>query len=519
LRVYDLLEEAYKRYPSKAGLIFDDEIFSYERLFSMVNNVANFLLERGVRKFDRVLIYHENSPEAVVSVFAALKIGAVFTIINPDVKRDKIVGIMNDCSPSVLVTDRSHLSSIIEDLRNIHSLKNVIIVGNDEHSKGVNQDGLELHTFTEASEFTEVSEIPLVIDSDLACLIFTSGSTGTPKGVMMNHLNIISAAKSITQYLKNDENDVIISTLPLSFDYGLYQVIMSFMIGGTLILERSFTYYHEVLTNIAKYHVTGFPIVPSIAEIIIRLRKLSQYDFRSLRYITNTAQALPERTIRKLAEIFPEAEIYSMYGLTECKRVLYLEPNKILIKPNSVGKAMPNVEVKLIDEEGREILEANKIGQLIVRGSNVMLGYWNRPEETEKVLRDRLYPGDRTLFTGDYFYFDEDGDLYFIGRKDSIIKTGGEKVSPAEVEQVLYKIDGIKEAVVFGMKDDILGNSIMAAISSEREISVNELKRFCNERLERFMVPKHFEIMDDLPKNKNGKIDIVELKRIFEKVG
>jgi acyl-CoA synthetase (AMP-forming)/AMP-acid ligase II len=345
------------------------------------------------------------------------------------------------------------------------------------------------------------------IDIDLAALIYTSGSTGNPKAVMLTHLNICSAATSITTYLENGPEDVILNVLPLSFDYGLYQVLMAFLAGGTVILERGFTYPKAVLDRIAEERVTGFPIIPTMSALMLQM-DLSAFDFSSLRYITNTAAALPVSHITRLRKLLPHVRLFSMYGLTECKRVSYLPPEEIDRRPGSVGKAMPNEEVYIVDEAGNAV-GPGIVGELVVRGSNVMLGYWKRPEETERALRPGCLPGERVLHTGDLFRMDEDGFLYFVGRKDDIIKCRGEKVSPKEVENAIAQIEGVAEAAVFGVPDPILGQAIKAVvrICTGAKLSGQDVLRCCAGRLESYMVPKYVEIRSELPRTANGKID------------
>jgi acyl-CoA synthetase (AMP-forming)/AMP-acid ligase II len=352
------------------------------------------------------------------------------------------------------------------------------------------------------------------IDIDLACLIYTSGSSGIPKGVMCTHQNVVSAASSIIEYLENTPDDIILNVLPLSFDYGLYQVLMTFKFGGTLVLEKSFLYPYAILDLLIKENTTGFPIVPTMVAILLRLKDLDRFDFSCLRYITNTAQALPPQYIIKLQQTFPAAKIYSMYGLTECKRVSYLPPDELDKRPTSVGKAMPNTEVYLVDKNGEKITKAEQVGELVVRGANVMKGYWNLSEETEKAYRPGSIPGEKVLFTGDLFKMDEEGFLYFISRVDDMIKTGGERVSPKEIENVLYKIDDITEVAVIGVDDDILGQVVKAfvVLKEKSNLTKEDIIKYSSKHLESFMVPKYIEICNKLPKSSHGKIAKKELK-------
>jgi len=298
----------------------------------------------------------------------------------------------------------------------------------------------------------------------------------------------------------------MLNVLPLSFDYGLYQVLMAFQFGGTVVLERSFTYIHAVLESLVRERVTGFQIVPTLAALLLQL-DLSRYDFSSLRYLTSTGAALPAAHVDELARRLPHVRIYSMYGLTECKRVSYLPPSEIARRPTSVGRGMPNQEVYLVDAAG--VRQSSGIGELVIRGSHVMQGYWNQPDETAKVLRPGPIAGESVLHSGDIFRMDDDGFLYFVSRTDDIIKTRGEKVSPREVEDVLHRLDGVAEAVVVAVPDPILGEAIKAIVVPKNGASIAEqdVWRHCSAHLEDFMVPQVVEFRQALPKTANGKAD------------
>jgi acyl-CoA synthetase (AMP-forming)/AMP-acid ligase II len=307
----------------------------------------------------------------------------------------------------------------------------------------------------------------------------------------------------------------VLNALPLSFDYGLYQVFMTFFFGGTLVLEKSFVYPYQVIEKIDQEHVTGFPIVPTMVALLLQMEGLAQFGFSSLRYITNTAAVLPPAYIKKLRSFFPHVRIYSMYGLTECKRVAYLPPQDIDTKPTSVGIPMPNVETLIVDPENREV-GPDQVGELVVRGSNVMQGYWNAPEKTSRTFRKDPHSGMRCLlYTGDLFRKDEQGYLYFVARKDDIIKSKGERVSPKEIENVLCEYPGVQTAAVIGVPDNIDGNAIKAFIepAAGQQLERKALLRHCATNLEPFMVPKYIEFYESLPKSPNGKIDKKKLDR------
>jgi acyl-CoA synthetase (AMP-forming)/AMP-acid ligase II len=345
------------------------------------------------------------------------------------------------------------------------------------------------------------------IDLDLAMIVYTSGSTGFPKGVMMTHQNVVSAATSITAYLESAADDVVLSVLPLAFDYGLYQALMCAKVGATLVLEKSFTYPAVLLDKLRRERVTGLPLVPTVAAVLLQLKDLAPGAFPDLRYITNTAAALPPAHIARLQELFPATKIYSMYGLTECKRCTYLPPAQLSVRPGSVGIAIPGTEAYVVDEAGRKVPHG-VTGELVIRGGHVMKGYWGDPQASERALRPGPFPWEKVLYTGDLFRTDEEGYLYFVARKDDIIKSRGEKVSPKEVENVLYELAGVREAAVVGVPDAVLGMAIKAVVSADPDAGLTErdVIRHCAKRLEDFMVPKSVEFRDGLPKSANGKI-------------
>lgn len=348
-----------------------------------------------------------------------------------------------------------------------------------------------------------VPRIPL----DPAAIIFTSGSTGFPKGVTMTHQAMVFARDSIVEYLRLGSDERIINVLPLAFDYGLYQLLMTVSLGATLVLERSFTYPGAVFARILKEKVTVFPGVPTVFAIMLSMHKSSSLCFPSVSRVTNTAAALPPDYTAALREVFPNALIFAMYGLTECKRVSYLEPEFIDVKRGSVGKAIPGTEMFLLSPQGLEV-GPGEAGILHVRGPHIMSGYWEDPEATAKMLKPGPLPGERVLCAQDWFVKDEEGYFYFKGRSDEIIKTRGEKVSPVEVENALCSLPAIKEAAVIGVPDESLGQAIKAFVVLEKDsaISGKEIQKYCATRLESFMVPQKIEFVSELPKTSSGKI-------------
>jgi long-chain acyl-CoA synthetase len=505
LRVEGFLRESAVRFPDKDCLVCGGLRLSYEQIDSASNRAAWGLRSLGVGRGDRVVIQLDNGVESVVSIFAALKAGAAFVVVNPTTKAEKLAYILNDCQAAALVADTSREDVVVGAWARSPRLPATVLAGarNEWLLAEAPGKALPFDTLLEDGR----AEQPDVrgIDLDLAALVYTSGSTGVPKGAMLTHRNITAASASITSYLENTEEDVILNVLPLSFDYGLYQVLMSCKVGASLVLERSFVYPPAVLARLVADRVTGFPIVPTIASLLLR-QDLRTFDLSRLRYITNTGAALPPSHISALRALLPHVRLYSMYGLTECKRVSYLPPDEVDRRPDSVGKPMPNVEVFLVDDDGNRLDSGT--GELVVRGSNVMSGYWGLPDETAQVLRPGLLPGERLLYTGDVFRIDEEGYLYFLARKDDVIKSRGEKVSPKEVEGVLHALPGVAEAVVIGVPDEVLGHAVKAfVVRSDAGLTEQEVLRHCAAHLESFMVPKAVEFLLDMPRLPSGKID------------
>lgn len=509
--VQDFLHQSAARLPDKVALVCDGQRLTYAEVDAMANRLANALIEHGVRRGDRVAIYLNNSIEAVVSIFATLKAGGIFVVVNPTTKRDKLTYILNNCRATALLTEARKASLADQVMAEVATLKFSLF-----SPKGASRCGK--HATEAVAERQRCLDFDAVqatypahrppqvnIDLDLACLIYTSGSTGDPKGVMSDHSNVDFAASSIIEYLQNVEDDIVITFLPLSFDYGLYQLLMVFKFGGTLVLERSFAYPAAILKQMEKERVTGLPGVPTIFAILLQM-DLSPYDLTSLRYLSNTGAALPPSHIQALQHKFPGAAIYSMYGLTETKRTLYLPPDQLDRRPGSVGIAIPGTEVWIEDEAGNR-LGSGQMGELVVRGRHVMRGYWADPKATAERYRPGPLPGERVCYTGDLFRMDEEGYLYFVGRKDDIIKSRGEKVAPKEVENVIYALPGVVETAVVGVPDPIMGEAVKAfVVPNGTELTEAEVFAHCRAHLEDFMVPKYVEFRDQLPKTSSGKI-------------
>lgn len=505
--LHDHLRNAAREYDDKIALVCMKQRVTYAELDARSNALADTLIATGVKRGDRVIVFADNTVETVVSFWAVLKANAVVSVVNPLTKTEKLSYLLEDCQPSALITDQHLYSVFAPAVQQCAHLLTIIVSGNI--------DDAQLGTIPRARRWDDAlaagdraaPPTRQCIDVDLASIVYTSGSTGDPKGVMLTHRNMLTACESISSYLELRNDEVILCALPLAFDYGLYQMIMAFRAGARLVLERSFTFPAQILNVMVEEGVTGFPGVPTIFSILAEFKSLRDYDLTRIRYVTNTAAALPLKHILMLKDLFPKTRIYSMYGLTECKRCTYLPPNDLERKPMSVGIAIPNTEMWIVDEDGNHV-GPNIVGQLVIRGATVMRGYWGKPEATSKKLKPGPLSGEFVLHTGDYCKMDEEGYLYFVARMDDVIKSRGEKVAPKEVEHVLMNIPGVKEAAVIGVPDEILGQAVKAFVVPEEGVSLVEkqVQRECQARLENFMVPKHIVIMQSLPKTDTGKI-------------
>jgi len=504
--LHEFLDRSNSRLPGKAALVCQGARVTYGELDARARALAASMAGRGVARGDRVVLFMDNSVELVVAIFATLRLGAVFVPVNPLTKRDKLTYILHDTEASAMVSSASLERQWTEPLAASASVRSCYIVGKTGCTDA------RCLPFPYAAGAPDVRDAT-TIDQDLAALIYTSGSTGDPKGVMLTHLNMVSASTSISTYLGLRESDVIGCALPLAFDYGLYQVLMAFQVGATVVLIESFTFPLAVMEGFARERITVFPGVPTMFAMLMDMAGLERVDLSTLRLVTNTAAALPEQHIARLRQRFPKATLFSMYGLTECKRVTYLPPDQLDTRPTSVGRGMPNEEVWLVDEAGRR-LPNGSTGELVIRGSNVMRGYWRKPAETAQRLRPGPIPGEMVLYSGDVFRTDAEGWLYFVARKDDIIKSRGEKVSPREVENAIASLAGVREAAVVGVPDPVLGEAIKAYVvcNAGAHITERDVIRHCLARLESFMAPKQVEFVEELPVTDTGKVKKTALR-------
>jgi len=506
--IHQLIFQSALTMPDRQALSYQGVGLSYGALAQMVRLAADAWLQHGLGRGERLAVYLEKREETVVAMFGAAAAGAVFVPVNPVLKPDQVGHILADCNVRILVTSRERLNGLADVLSRCPDLRAVIVIGSMEGLPRL--DGVQLHSWREAMLAASPRPAHACIDADVAAILYTSGSTGKPKGVVLSHRNLVAGALSVASYLDNTPEDRILCVLPLSFDYGLSQLSTAFSVGACAVL-LNYLLLRDIVEAVEHERITGLAGVPPLWIQLAQLR----WHARRLRYITNSGGVMQRHTLAALRKALPQTQIYLMYGLTEAFRSTYLAPEQLDIRPGSIGKAIPNAEILVLRGDGSPCAP-NEPGELVHRGALVALGYWNdaaRTAERFRPLPDRLggLPvAELAVWSGDTVRADEEGFLYFIGRGDDMIKTSGYRVSPAEVEEVVYATGLVTEAAALGIPHEQLGQSIalVAAVAPGAATDTAALLTACKLALPAYMVPARIEVRTSpLPRNPNGKID------------
>jgi long-chain acyl-CoA synthetase len=516
-RLHKLLEDSAQRSPDRPVVIRRGASFSYGELEVASNRLARALVAHGIAKGDRVVLVLDNTAEYLVAYYAILLAGAVVVPHYTDARPHTLAYALAHSGARAIVIERKN-TRLLDGYGagETPALALVVSVGAPEIEADGRFEIAELATLLEegrAAETAGAEALPDACGGDLASIVYTSGTTGRPKGVMLTHGNLVANTRSIVEYLQLTADDRIGMVLPFFYVYGNSVLQTHVCVGGTIAVVGTMALPAAVLDGIQKLRCTGFSGVPSTFARLIQFSALDKYDLTSLRYLTQAGGPMTPALTEKLRAAIPGARIFVMYGQTEASaRLSYLPPEELDRKMGSAGKAIPGVELFVMDKEGRE-LPRGGVGEIVARGDNIMTGYWQSPEETARALHPE------GLRTGDLARMDEDGYLFIVGRESDLIKSGAHRIGPKEIEEIVEKLPEVAECAVTGVPDDLLGEAIAAFVVpvKDRTVTAQQVMRICHEHLPRFKMPHHVRFAESLPKTATGKLRRSELKTWFEK--
>ena len=514
--LHELIHVGAERAPQAAALTAGGRTMDYAALDADVRGVAAGLMALGLPRGSRIGIWLDKRPETVASSFGATAAGMVFVPLNPLLKPEQVAYILRDCDVRLLVTSPERWPLVQPLLASCPTLAHVVL------TDGVTAAAAGPQTVTPMNWSDWVATVARpghrVVDSDMAAILYTSGSTGKPKGVVLSHRNMVAGAKSVASYLGNHAGDTLLAALPLSFDAGFSQLTTGFHAGARVVL-LNYLLPRDVLKAMVREQVTGLTAVPPLYIQLTQMDWPAEID-RHLRYFANTGGRMPRETLQALRQRAPSARPFLMYGLTEAFRSTYLPPEEVDRRPDSIGKAIPNAEILVLREDGSEC-EPDEPGELVHRGALVGQGYWNDAAKTAERYKPLpvgvggreagLQLPEYAVFSGDTVRKDAEGFLYFIGRRDEMMKTSGYRVSPTEVEEVLYSTKLVGECAAFGVDHAALGQAIQVIATPPEgaaAVDVAALLAACKARMPAYMVPHGVDgVAGPLPRNPNGKID------------
>ena len=498
---HDLLATNLERDAERTAIVDGARGTSYAELAAEVERAAGWLAAAGVEPGDRVVVHLLKGVEEIAAMFAINRVGAVFVNVNRQWTEPQLRYVIADCGAVAAFMEGGRAKRMLAAEGGLGDLR-VAVTGKAPDHPAVTAWGAMR------------SAAPAHVGGreDLAAILYTSGSTGRPKGVMLTNSNLLLGADSVTTYLGNTAEDRVLSLLPYSFDYGLNQLTTLFQVGGCVVLMRAMMPV-EIVRTLVEHEVTGLPALPSIWVPLVRHLQESPTAFPHLRYLTNTGGKIPDGVLRALPEVFPGTDVYLMYGLTEAFRSTYLPPAKFAAKPGSIGQAVPHAETFVVDDE-LGVCGPGQQGELVHRGPLVSRGYWGRPEETAAILKPcpalaSLIGDEPVLHSGDLVRIDEDGDYWYVGRRDGLIKSSGYRISPTEVEEAACAAVGVTAAIAFGTPDCALGEAVSLAVTTDGEnFDQAALIAECRRNLPAYMVPTVVhQWHGEFPRTANGKLD------------
>lgn len=507
-------EASMARGVARPALIDGDRSLDWKGLAEASRRAALALQRAGVRRGDRVAVVAPNAIESVVAYLAVMRVGGVLVPISADVRMPRLRAVLADSDPQSVVAPRSVLASLRASLAAESDgidARWMEFALDDGFGRPI---GVSPEFGTRPSASTLTGRESGAIDIDLAAILYTSGTTGEPKGVMLSHANIRNTTAAVAKYLGHEtagKPDLVSCAVPIAYSYGLLQVLTALRSGATVILERTFAFPYDTLRRIEHHRATVLIAVPTMIARINATLPNFDVDLSSIRAVTNAAAPLAPTHVMRLTELLPHVALHLMYGQTECSRAATLLPSLVRAHPNSVGTAIPNCELFLVDASGRRLPPGSE-GELVVRGANVARGYWRRPVQTAaKFVASPIEDApesERVLRTGDRFRMDGNGLLTFIGREDEIFKCRGEKVAPIAIERVLADLDGVVDVAVTGVAHEEDGTAIHAVVVLAEDATVDErvIRARCREMLEPALHPRFIEFRREIPRNENGKV-------------
>jgi acyl-CoA ligase (AMP-forming) (exosortase A-associated) len=487
--VAHMLGDTAERAGDRVAIVERQSEVSYAQLRDAAGGVAATLRALGVEPGDRVAILLHRGAAAAATFFGVAAAGGVAVILNETLRPRQIEHVLTHCAARLLLCSRDLLDGLP---RALETDTRILDVG-------------------ECMGSAALDPVPR-IGNDVAQIIYTSGSTGLPKGVTITHANLWAGARSVSSYLGISATDRLASLLPFSFDYGFNQLLCAVLNGATLVVERS-PLPQQIAVTLRERDVTVLACVPPLWLQLLGAPEFHGSPLPRLRVMTNTGGRVPVEAVRRLRQVQPHAKLVLMYGLTEAFRATYLPPEEVDAHPDSIGRAIPGAEIMVLREDGTECAPGEE-GELVQRGPTVAAGYWNDPQTTARVFRGNprrpvgAPDSERVVFSGDVVRRDEEGRLYFVGRRDRIIKTLGFRVSPDEVCEVLYASGEVAEAVVGSEPDEQRGERIVAYVVMREGGDANRLQRFCRTELPRYMQPARIEVVPALPRTSSGKFDL-----------
>jgi len=507
--IHHFLEAHAQTTPEQLACIHGHEIVTYGEMERQANRIARLLQELGVRRGDRVTVLIENSSAYIAAYYGILKCGGVAVAMYATTTAKTLAYILNDCEVGVALTLSKHQALFGELYEQLPKLRAVVLLDVANHENEIDRHAWKIFT---SQHLAPQPDTPLdlpVIDLNLASIIYTSGSTGEPRGAMLSHLNIVTNTRSIVSYLGLTAQDRIMVVLPFPYVYGKSLLNTHMAVGATVIIDNRFVFPNVILKTMQEKAATGFAGVPSTYAILLGKSAVRKMEFPALRYLTQAGGAMAPTSIRDVIEVFGGKRIFIMYGATEAAaRLSYLPPEDLPAKVGSIGLPIPNVELRLIKDDGNEA-GPDEVGEIVAAGANIMQGYWNQPEETKAVLTKHGF------HTGDLGRKDEESFFYIVGRKHDMIKSAGNRVSAKEIEEIILEHPNILETAVIGVPDQYIGEAICAFIVPKNGmlVSSDELIAFCKTRLPEYKVPRAVIVRESLPKNAAGKIMKEELRQ------